>query len=302
MKYLFKWKKMSFRIIILIIILIFFSNNAFSKENTTLETDCINQQWEDKYKCQIEKFCKWYSPENKNLPYSPSFKTEEYFFPYEKKETKKEDKDILKKALKEKDLFWLAKSTYLENQNNIYACSLLKIQKNSLSLIKKELSQIDKTGEIKWMIDKKIDIKLQKINLLEKKRKCLKTISKNALNNKKYVLYESAYEYCKYSYYLDFLKKYYKRIDIINTKIGLSLESISKILKLREQKIKNEEEHSERVFQIAFETYTSYENNYTIHILLEIIRYDFNIFRQKFHKSIGPINQVVYKIKNAMSK
>jgi hypothetical protein len=53
---------------------------------------------------------------------------------------------------------------------------------------------------------------------------------------------------------------------------------------------------------MAFETYVDYENNYPVHILLEVIKEDFKILRRKFHETISPLNQVVYKISNAMSK
>jgi hypothetical protein len=53
---------------------------------------------------------------------------------------------------------------------------------------------------------------------------------------------------------------------------------------------------------MAFETYVDYENNYPVHVLLEIIKEDFKILRRKFHEAISPLNQVVYKISNAMSK
>jgi len=52
---------------------------------------------------------------------------------------------------------------------------------------------------------------------------------------------------------------------------------------------------------MAFNTYIDYENNYPIHILLELIKEDFIVLRRKLHEAISPINQVVYKISNAMS-
>ena len=61
-------------------------------------------------------------------------------------------------------------------------------------------------------------------------------------------------------------------------------------------------EHSYELFPIAFHAYSEYENNYPIHALLQIIREDFMVLRDKLYDAVNPINQVWYKIMNAMSK
>jgi hypothetical protein len=53
---------------------------------------------------------------------------------------------------------------------------------------------------------------------------------------------------------------------------------------------------------IAFNAYKEYENNLPAHILLQIIREDYVIIREKLQKAMMPIAQVVYKISNAMQK
>ncbi|MDP2396643.1 MAG: hypothetical protein Q8S84_04390 [bacterium] len=53
---------------------------------------------------------------------------------------------------------------------------------------------------------------------------------------------------------------------------------------------------------MAFHALTEYENNISIHFLLELIKDDYIILREKLHEVINPINQVVYKISNAMRK
>jgi hypothetical protein len=60
--------------------------------------------------------------------------------------------------------------------------------------------------------------------------------------------------------------------------------------------------HTKRVYEVAFQTYSNYENNLIVHILLEMIENDFMQLRNKLYAAISPINQVVYKIINAMSK
>jgi|TARA_Y100001960_G_C14620461_1_gene800481 hypothetical protein len=61
-------------------------------------------------------------------------------------------------------------------------------------------------------------------------------------------------------------------------------------------------EHSYKIYPVAFHAYTEYENNLATHLLLELLKEDFMAFRKSLHKSINPLNQVIYKISNAMKK
>jgi hypothetical protein len=69
-----------------------------------------------------------------------------------------------------------------------------------------------------------------------------------------------------------------------------------------QSQITDEIEKVNKVFPVAFRAYAEYENNYTTHVLLELLKDDFIVFREELHKNLNPINQVVYKIKNAMRK
>jgi hypothetical protein len=60
--------------------------------------------------------------------------------------------------------------------------------------------------------------------------------------------------------------------------------------------------HAYKTFPVSYNAYTEYENNFPIHFLLELLKEDYYIFRQKLHEVLNPINQVVYKISNAMKK
>jgi hypothetical protein len=53
---------------------------------------------------------------------------------------------------------------------------------------------------------------------------------------------------------------------------------------------------------IAFTAYKEYENNLPAHLLLQIIKEDYIIIREKLQKAMNPIAQVVYKIANAMQR
>ncbi len=72
--------------------------------------------------------------------------------------------------------------------------------------------------------------------------------------------------------------------------------------KQKKTEIDQEIAHTYKIFPIAFDMYNQYENNITIHLLLELIKQDYVVYRQKLHKTLNPINQVVYKIANAMKK
>ncbi len=282
--------------IISAILLSFFIFNIFSINLTYAEKNedtglCAGKTEKDRYNCQVKSFCKIYKPKE------PTFKTEDYF---------QIDKTW------EESLFKNAKKIYRENQNSIYSCSIIKLQKNSYNLIKKKLLSNDKKWTIKARIDKKIDLKIKKLKAIEKQKKCSFPKNKeewNSLQSKHLLLNESAYEYCKYSFYLDFLQNHYKNINNANQEYlwkkkehnSYKIGKIAKIQSKLQQDLIAEKEHSAKVFDMAFNTYIDYENNFPVHILLQLIKEDFIVLRRKLHEAISPINQVVYKISNAMS-
>jgi len=70
----------------------------------------------------------------------------------------------------------------------------------------------------------------------------------------------------------------------------------------KKQQIQKEIENINKTFPVVYKAYSEYENNITAHVLLELLRDDYNLLREKLHKNLNPINQVVYKISNAMRK
>ena len=177
MKYFIKWKKMRNKIkIFIFLISIILSINII---NASEQIWCGNKNWKDRYNCQIKNYCENYKPKTFH------FKTKDFF------ETQKHNLDEAKKI-------------YIENQNSIYSCALIDIQKRTYKTIKEKLAKIDSTGELKSIIDKKIELKLNKIKLLEKQLKCIspenQEENKETFNIKQEVLSESAYEFCKYNY------------------------------------------------------------------------------------------------------
>ena len=63
-----------------------------------------------------------------------------------------------------------------------------------------------------------------------------------------------------------------------------------------------EVEQAYKVFPLAYHAYGEYEDNFPVHFLLELLKEDYQELRQKLHQVLNPINQVVYKISNAMKQ
>ena len=66
--------------------------------------------------------------------------------------------------------------------------------------------------------------------------------------------------------------------------------------------IADEIRHTKKVYEVAYQTYANYESNMVIHLLFELLENDFVQLRNHIYSTISPINQVVYKIANAMSQ
>ena len=193
------------------------------------------------------------------------------------------------------------KNTHRTNMNNIYKCSLLKIQKKSLLLIKIDL--IKKNAELSKKLAKKIDIKVMQIELTMSNLKCINSEEKTSIQ-KLNVLKQTTYQTCKYINYLEYLRENNQKINSLIewSKEKYDIRSITKKAKEKINELDKEIKHTYRIFPLAFHAYTEYENNITIHFLLELIKEDYVILRQKLHNTLNPINQLVYKVSNAMYK
>lgn len=193
------------------------------------------------------------------------------------------------------------KESHRENMNTIYKCWLLTTQTKALLLIKNDL--IKKSPSLSKKIEGKIQSNITKLDKISKSIWCSQAKSTSSIQ-KLLVLKQASLQTCKYISYLEYLIEYNKDIrnDLDPKKTVYNpLEIINnqneKITKLQE-----EITHTYKVFPLAFHAYTEYENNITAHILLELLRDDYITFREKLHRSLNPINQVVYKIVNAMKK
>ncbi|MCD5380759.1 hypothetical protein LR004_02430 [Candidatus Gracilibacteria bacterium] len=250
--------------------------------------DCEVLTGYEKYNCQIATHCKKYKPKH------ITFKTKAF---EENIQTTGEDVDI----------YTQSKQRYRENQNGIYSCSIVKIQQNSLKTVKEKLLKIDKSGTLSSTLKKKIELKITKLKTLSKQKEC-KITDKKSIYSKRDLLIESSYQLCDYSFYLEYTKEHYTNIanslninvdEIEDQSYGISY--IARQQASIQEDIEKERLHTHKIFHLAFQSYIDYENNLPVHILLELIKQDFIVYRQKLHQTLSPLNQVVYKIANAMS-
>lgn len=283
-------------VIIFIISQIFFLK-SFAKDCETIEDEF------EKYKCRVEKTCEVYN-DNKKVFNTESYKPIES---YKENETNK----ITSFLSSWNWVFWIKKTVdiYKSNMNNIYKCSILWAQKNSLLKLKK----LPTNKNVKTSFSQKLEENLQKINKKLSENKCL-NIDKETIYNKLSILNQTTYLTCDYSFYMEYLKNYYKNPanalwidekDLNNTTKETkeySMLEASRIITSIKSDIDTEVSNAYKIFPIAYHAYSEYENNFPIHFLMMLLREDFYVFREKLHKVLNPINQVVYKISNAMKK
>lgn len=275
--------------------------------NAWKDTSFSKENWYKLYLENIDKWCESYKDGKKII-----FQTKQYL--------KVEEIDSLNTYTKNFDLNY-AKKTYRENMNTIYKCALIWVKNDAYSkvieFIKPEKELLQKIKEEK-----------NKLNLQEKSLKC-KNISWNKwFDIKKIILDQTTYEICSYNFYLEYLKTYnddlwklvkYDQImqqaekngnqtwlsqSIVDNYDGTYGSTwINQVIKIQNQKkmlINKEIEKAYEIFPVVYAAYTDYENAITTHLLLEVIKYDYFTFKNSLHKTLGPINQVIYKISNAM--
>ena len=256
---------------IFISILIIYWNNTFAEEWN--KSPFSLQSWYSLYKERVKNICDVY----------------------------KEKKEIVKIADNYLELetgdFNLSKVKRLhrDNMNSIYKCWILSVQEKALLLIKDKLQS--------WKISKKIESKIRLIKLSFNKLKCIQSKEVNPVL-KLNVLKQATYQTCKYVSYLEYLREYNTIIENV-LPFRWNTYTISNLKNLQEENENNIDEeivHTYKVFPLAYHAYTEYENNIIVHYLLELIKDDYILVREKLHEVLNPINQVVYKISNAMSK
>lgn len=269
------------KILFIIIYIIIIPLNIINYVNAEGEDECFSyssKTWFSLYEERVRCLCEKYEPEKALIIIEDKF---------EEIENRYDLIDI--------------KKIHQTNMNNIYKCWILSIQKKSFELTKKIL--IKPNPDLKDRLEQKIDEKISLIWLSLVKLKCNEFNEKNSIL-KLNVLKQVTYETCKYVNYLEYLKE--KNTIIANIapedKDEYAINEIYEIENRYNKAIDEEIKHVYKIFPLAFHAYTEYENNVVIHLLLEVIKEDYIVIREKLHQVLNPINQVVYKISNAMRK
>ena len=127
------------------------------------------------------------------------------------------------------------------------------------------------------------------------------------------MLNQVTYQLCEYNNYLEYLKEYnsitanivQQDKDLEDGEKLMQNYNISEIADLEKEKkslIQQEIQKAYDLYPIALKTYNEYESNLPIHDLMTLIQKDYSELRLELHKNLNPINQVVYKISNAMKE
>lgn len=269
-------KKIFLTFSILIIILSIFSNVSFAEDKKSSPYSLKTGY--SLYKERVKNICDPYKPKKEVLKIEDDYEEVDWNYDFE--------------SIKEE---------HRTNMNNIYKCWLLSIQKKSLLLIKDDL--IKKNPSLLEKIWPKIDEQIEKVDSADSSLWCNKLEEKNTII-KLNMLQQTTYQTCKYISYLEYLREHNDKISSI---ISWKQEkyAIGEIIRLQNERfseIDEEIEHTYKVFPFAYHAFTEYENNIIIHFLLELIKDDYISLREKLNEVLNPINQVVYKISNAMRK
>lgn len=261
------------------------------------------------YQDRVNRICWQYKP------WKPIFQTKNYEKLVEKNKTISNNNSIIKNLpivqffdneVKEQvgtitiwDPIENAKEIYKENMNNLYKCMILNAQKSSYNLLLLEIKDNQELSKTFW---KEINDKQRKLELTITKTKCNSIDSNNSINKLDY-LTQTTYELCKYHSYLEYLKIYNSNYtNFIDNKEEIDISILKNMQEQKINEIDKEIKHVYKVFPLAFNAYKQYEDNLTTHLLLELIKKDYIALRENLHNSLNPINQVIYKIANAMKK
>ena len=245
----------------------------------------------DLYKFQVENYCKEYKKTDKNNEIIMVLDEWKYFKDLWKQ---KPDTKFLENTIKD----------YKKNMDGIYGCATYSAYYRTLKTIKEEIIKRNPklSSRLSWKLDQKMKEIQQKIKSLD--WNCKLGSKKNNFV-KKAVLNQTTYETCKYNFYLEYLKDYSKNISSIvdtNSQESIQIKALSDKMSSKLADIDAEIENTYRTFPIAYQAYNDYENNIWSHVYLELLKEDYKTFRLGLHKTLNPINQVVYKISNAMRR
>ena len=278
-------------------------------QNTSFWADsiCWWQQWYPLYECRVENICSSYKSEK------PVYASEKYI-------KAEEATQEFQNGNNGSPAIDAAMKTYRENMGNIYKCAMIQSQRNSLNQIK-EFLKWESSGQLSDALEWQIDQRITRLDLSSSSVWCSLT-DQQTQQNKLNILRETTQELCIYTSYLEYVKGYYENPwsdysrsnpadsqitngsydkQILNSFTEITPSKISNDINASKNKIAQEISHTYKVFPIAYQAYSEYENNFPIHVLLEVIQWDFLILRQLMYQNLMPIAQLWLKVINAMS-
>ena len=256
--------------------------SVFQSANAIVTKSCNDSQLDaySLYECRIESIC------NQRKPDKMIFNTD------------KDEKKYLKLEPWYNNFLWENKQKYRDNMNNLYKCALIQLQTNAITYVEWEMKNSDE--DVRKKIEPKISQKKQNLKTAASRYECA-DIDNLSIYNKSSVLQQSSYEICKYLNYLDYLDTYSDTLSNVVTNSVTATELANNQIQTK-QAIIDEQNHVIRVFPLAYTAYAQYESHITTHFMLELIREDFLILKNRLHKVLGPISQLLYKANNSMKK
>ncbi len=292
----------SFFLKVFLLLMIFLKFATIDINASSIE--CLGKEWYDLYKCQVEKVCleqeysksadkvikldKFYE---RNISYE---KVKNWFLNVEEWSQK-----LIPNIKK-------AKYLYRTNQNKIYKCGIINSQIDAFENIKKFVEKTDKTGIMKQKTIKKVSTKIKKLIQIKNKEECIIVTEKERSKRmKKIILDQSSTELCRYMYYLWYLDSRNKGSltwsGSGNRGNSIPIIKIWEKVSITQKEIVDEMAHSLKLYPLAFDSYVQYDSFFRLHIMLELLKEDYIVFRDKLNNALYPINQVIYKIINAQS-
>ncbi|MDA9129295.1 hypothetical protein N9J72_02355 [Candidatus Gracilibacteria bacterium] len=274
-----------------------FSGNIFAAESI-----CGGQEGYELYECRVENICAEYKSPKPTYQVTDYLSGEELYL----------GEDVQVAPAYELDE---AMEIYRENMGNIYKCAMIQGQKNTLTFLGTQLKQ-ESSGQLSDTLGGQIESRINRLELTANTLKCVLTDTET-IQNKLNILKETTHELCRYTNYLEYLKEYISSLEIqavrynngaqdrnnlenfIDRSIGIT--ELPDAINSIQQEIAVEQAHSYKVFPLAYHAYSQYENNFPVHFLLEAIRSDFLIVRNRFYGVLMPLAQLGYKVINAMS-
>lgn len=283
--------------------------SIFMTQNTIFAEDsiCGSQVWFDLYECRVTQICDTYKSEK------PVYASQKYA---RADDATQEFQNWNNQA----PAIDAAKKIYRENMGNIYKCAMIQSQRNSLNQMK-EFLKPESSGQLSDALEWQIDQRIARLELSSSTVWCSLTDTKTQ-QNKLNILRETTQQLCTYTSYLEYVKYYYEKTgsafersnpadaqileesydtNVLNQLTKTTPSKILNDINAAKNEIATEISHTYKVFPIAFQAYSEYENNFPIHVLLEVIKWDFLILRQLMQQNLMPIAQLWLKVINAMS-